>query len=487
VERRPQVPPTAGTDGSERGRKGPGGFAVFLAVMALLIGAIVLVRGGPKASSATAHRGGASAGASGTAASSPTASVAAGQPGNPIKHVIFIVKENRSFDNYFGKYPGADGATTGVAFNGTKVPLTRAPDVISHDLCHDFLSGLVAIDGGKMDGFDKICFSQLGSFTQYSRDQLPAYWQYADRFVLADHFFTSMFGPTFPEHLYTVAAQSDQIVGNKKNFNGPHSYCDDPAEHVPRFRDGLTPSQIAGIMATENNIDKPGVSSWNIAKFWETIRSCINIKVLPDELQQAGVSWKYYEEPDHWMNALQAIQHVWFGPMRANVQSQDVFLSDLKKGTLPSVSWLIPPEPFNEHPGGPSVCVGENWTVQQLNAVQQSRYWKNTVVVLVWDDFGGFYDHVAPPRPDIMGLGPRTPALIISPWTVRGGNPNGGSIDHTTYEFSSVLRFMELLNHVPAMTQRDAMANPLLGALNFSQKPNLKKLILPMQDCSQFH
>jgi phospholipase C len=119
-----------------------------------------------------------------------------------------------------------------------------------------------------------------------------------------------------------------------------------------------------------------------------------------------------------------------------------------------------------------------------MNALMRSPYWKDTVVVIVWDDFGGFYDHIAPPVLDIMGLGPRTPALIISPWTRRGSNPDGGSIDHTTYEFSSVLRFIEDLVGVKPMTERDGQADPLTGALDFSQPPRMEKLILPYRsDC----
>jgi phospholipase C len=490
-----QTPPPARPPRAPRRSVG-GGFAVFVAVMVLVIGAIVWIRAGastassPGASSSSSGSGGPTSGGTGsTGGGSPTASAssttAPGQPGNPIKHVIFIVKENRSFDNYFGKYPGADGATTAKLSNGQTITLGKAHNVVAHDICHDFISGLKAEDGGKMDGFDRICYADKGSFTQYSRDQLPAYWDYADRFVLADHYFTSMYGPTFPEHLYAVAAQDDNIVGNKSVLGGPHSYCDDPAEMVPKFKDGLTNDEISKIMYAEQHIDEdiPNMT-YRITRYWMSIKSCFDIKVLPDELHAAGVSWKYYETPDHWMNALQAIRHIWFGPLRREVQSQDNFLSDLKNGTLPTISWLIPPEPYNEHPGGPSVCAGENWTIEQMNALMNSQYWKNSVVVMQWDDFGGFYDHVAPPRPDFMGLGPRTPALIISPWTRHGSNPQGGYIDHTTYESASVLHFMELLAHVPTMTQRDAKANPLLGAFDFNHPPNLSKMILPELNCS---
>jgi len=182
---------------------------------------------------------------------------------------------------------------------------------------------------------------------------------------------------------------------------------------------------------------------------------------------------------------LQSVRHVRYGPMWKKVQDPSRFMTDLKGGHLPQVSWLIPPEPYNEHPGlGVSVCAGENWTVQQLNAIQQSPYWPHTLVVLIWDDFGGFYDHVAPPQYDIMGLGPRTPALIISPWTRAGSNADGGSIDHTLYEASSVLRFIENRWDLTPMTSRDARADPLAGALDFSQPPRLDPLILhERHDC----
>jgi len=111
--------------------------------------------------------------------------------------------------------------------------------------------------------------------------------------------------------------------------------------------------------------------------------------------------------------------------------------------------------------------------VQYLNAIFDSKAWRSTAVVIVWDDFGGFYDHVVPPHYDVMGLGPRTPALIISPYTLAGDNPDGGSIDPTVYEFSSVLRFIEDLHGLNPMTDRDAQASPLAGAFDFTQPPRL--------------
>src|SRR5262245_58844312 len=172
----------------------------------------------------------------------------AGEPTtkSPIKHVVFIVKENRTFNNYFATYPGAVGSTTGPTLKcngnthtcrpGPTVQLKKAQDVQPHDITHAFNSGMYSVDGGKMDGFSIIGGgSDLSGYVYFDRTGIPNYWAYADRFVLADHFFTSMYGPTFPEHLYTVAAQADGVVDNKSTADHPGSYCSDPTEYTPHF------------------------------------------------------------------------------------------------------------------------------------------------------------------------------------------------------------------------------------------------------------
>ncbi|MEO8292999.1 MAG: alkaline phosphatase family protein [Actinomycetota bacterium] len=427
----------------------------------------------------------------------PSASAGTVVPGkNPIKHVIFLVKENRTFDTYFGQYPGAEGTTVGKTLKCTEAggcvpgpdyPLKPAPYIQPHDITHGFASGLYSINGGQMNGFNIIGEGDdMSGYVQHSRKTLPNYWAYADRFVLADHFFTSMYGPTFPEHLYTVAAQSNGVVDNKTNADTPGSYCDDPQEYTKKFPNHLSKKDVRDIMQLEDHItDQIPDQLYRIAQYWQDTRTCFDIKVLPDELEAAAVSWTYYGLPDQWMNGLQSIDHVRFGPMWKNVQDPDQILQDLKTGDLPAVSWLIPPEgSANEHPGsGTNVCDGENWTVERVNAVMQSKYWKSTAIVIVWDDFGGFYDHVVPPHYDVMGLGPRTPSLIISPYSRTGDNPDGGSIDSTVYEFSSVLRFIEDLHGLDPMTERDAQADPLSGAFDFTAEPNMDTLILKPRDC----
>ncbi|MEX0983846.1 MAG: alkaline phosphatase family protein [Actinomycetota bacterium] len=418
---------------------------------------------------------------------------------NPIEHVVFLIKENRTFDHYYGQYPGAEGTTVGKVMErdeagdwvstGKEIPLKVAPYIQPHDITHGFSSGLYSINGGEMDGYNIIGEGDdLSGYVQHSRDTIPNYWALADRFTLADQFFTSMYGPTFPEHLYTVAAQSNGVVDNKTNADTEGSYCDDPQEFTKRFPfEDLSGDDLSRIMDLEDRItDDPIPDNLiRIAQYWEDTRTCFDIPVLPDRLQKAGVSWKYYGKADQWMNGLQAIDHIWNGPMRRFIQDPETILTDLASGDLPAVSWLVPPEGnANEHPGsGTNVCEGENWTVEYLNAIFTSDAWATTVVVVVWDDFGGFYDHVPPPHLDVMGLGPRTPGLIISPYSKVGENPDGGSIDSTVYEFSSVLAFIEQLYDLKPLTERDANADPLSGALDFSQEPRLDVPELLERDC----
>ncbi|MFM8944267.1 MAG: phospholipase C [Actinomycetota bacterium] len=424
---------------------------------------------------------------------------------SPIEHVVFIVKENRSFNHYFGTYPGATGATEGGTITCTEdgcepgpvVPLTRSPDIQPHDLTHCFRCGLVAINDGQMNGFNQmngviptseekapLYGHDMTGYSYFDRSGLPNYWAYADRFVLADHFFTPMYGPTLPEHLYAVAAQSNLIVDNKSTVDTPGSYCGDDTEYATRF----DPDEIRGeeerILKLEREINANGSNSWDIGDYWGKVRLCFDIPVLPDQLEAAGISWGYYAAENAWMNALQMIRHVYEGPMWEKVHDPSTFVGDVEAGQMPQVSWIIPPESYNEHPGGgKSACAGENWTVHQINTIMESPYWASTAIVVVWDDFGGFYDPVPPPQADIMGLGPRTPALIISPYTKAGSNPDGGSIDGTVYEFSSVLAFIEQNFGLEPMTERDANANPLLGAFDF-ESPNFDPLILDLrQDC----
>jgi phospholipase C len=411
-----------------------------------------------------------------SSSASPTPSPSIPPEKDRIKHVIFIVKENRTFDNYFARYPGADGTRTGKLSNGETVELTKAVDVFEPDLGHGFFDGLISINGGKMDQFDQVKNgASMNGYSSFTRKGIPNYWAYADEFALADHTFSSMYGPTFPSHLYTVGAQAARVTGNKLQVEEPGGYCDDVTETVYRFVK-LSRKEKRSVMRSEEDVDLGTVGN-----FWEEVRACFDFEVLPDQLIDKDIPWMYYADTPSWMNALLAIDHIrnskyW----DTNVRPPDTLLRDIRRGRLRNVNWVVPPPFANEHPGGTSVCAGENWTVEHLNALMHSKYWKNTVVFLTYDDFGGFYDHVAPPHLDVMGLGPRVPMLIVSPWT------KPGYIDHSTYEFSSVLRFIEETFDLSCMTARDCGSNDMMDAFDFAAEtsPRDRKLILEPRDCT---
>jgi phospholipase C len=443
--------------------------SMLVLLLLVLVSGRAMLRGEePDASTAQPHGDPEAAGA-------PSAPGEESEP-QPIKHIVFIVKENRTFDNYFARYPGANGATEGETSDGRTVQLAEATDVLEPDLGHAFLDGVKSINGGAMNGFDLVTNGEsLNGYSSFTRGGIPNYWTYADNFVLGDNMFTSMYGPTFPEHLYTVAAQSGRVIGNKDQTSQEGGYCDDPGETVFRFED-MSDKQRAEVMRAEEDSDAD-----TIVQYWEHVRACFNFKVIMDELDEEGISWHYYADEGSWMNAMLAIKHMRFSPhWGTDITQEEDFPKDIRKEHLARVSWVVPGPGLNEHPGGPSVCVGENWTVSMVNMIMRSKYWNDTAIFLVWDDFGGFYDHVPPPHYDIMGLGPRTPLLIISPWAKQG------YIDSTEYEFSSVLKFIEMVNDLPCMTERDCQANDMMSAFDFNQAvdPQDRKLILEERDCT---
>ena len=399
------------------------------------------------------------------AAGSDDATVAAAR--SKIDHVVFLIKENRTFDTLFGRFPGADGATSGTNCDGETVPLGPAPDRVP-DYGHSFTDGITAVDGGKMD-----CF-EAGGYVQYRQEDIPNYWALASRYVLADRFFSSVYGPTGIEHLWTFAAQSDRFVDHERpgQFGtGQREFCDDPYETAFSFQQ-LTPEEKRAAFRLE---EQGATGAKEIRRYFEVRWPCTDVRVLPDLLEAAGISWKEYRGDNQWVQPLRMVRHVRFSPMYENVVDVSRFVEDIRTGTLPAVSWVTPSFGLSEHPPA-SLCAGENWTVSVLDELMRSPYWDSTAVIVTWDDFGGFYDHVAPPHVDLYGLGPRVPAIIISPWARQG------YVDHTTYEFASVLRFIETVFGLPSLTQRDGTAEDMLGAFDFAQTPG-PPLLLEQRAC----
>ena len=395
-----------------------------------------------------------------------------------ITKIVFLVKENRTFDTLFGLYPGADGATAGKLCDGTTVPLAQGHDN-SPGAKHSFLTGIQVIDGGKMDCFDQTEGAQGGiPYIQYHGDQIPNYWAYAKHFTLGDRFFSSAYGPTFVEHFWIVAASTNRYLSNEHGYQAGDDqirggYCDDPTERMDSFP-LMTPAQTKTVYGLEQRADISTIESDWIIQRWP----CHDIKVVPDLLHNAGISWKYYLEQRPIWDVMGTIPHIRYGPMWNDIVGNESFVSDLQAGKMPDVSWLLPPITLSDHPDYGTLCNGENWTVNTVNAIMQSPEWAHTAIFLTWDDYGGFYDHVPPPHEDIYGYGPRVPLLLISPYARQG------HIFHETSDFSSVLRFIEEMHGLQSLGRRDATANDLLDAFDFRQKP-IPPLVLNPRDCSQ--
>jgi phospholipase C len=376
---------------------------------------------------------------------------------NPIKHVVFIVKENRSFDSYFGTFPGANGATQGTLSNGVVIDLQDMPDQPPHDADHAWYSAIEALDNGKMDRFDLDPLANvdgdLMAYSQLTESGIPNYFAYARNFVLSDNMFSSLHGPSLPNHLFIIAATSDRVISTPLTGSENWSWgCD-----------GNNPNMRVQVLQPNGGIT--------------TEFPCFDFLTLADVLDDSGVSWKYYApiegERGYQYSAMTEIKHIRYGNDWNNVVRDSDFVRDAAAGHLPAVSWVVSPGYADEHPPNPT-CYGENWTVQQINAIMQGPDWPSTAIFVTWDDFGGLYDHVVPPDVDDFGLGMRVPLLIISPYA------KSGYIAHNNvYEFSSVLRFIEETFGLPNLGNRDATANDMMDSFNFSQKQNPPLILSP--------
>lgn len=388
----------------------------------------------------------------------------------PIQHIVFIIKENRTFDNYFGLFPGANGTTTGKALiNGqqTTVPLTALADS-TQNLCHAWNCAHQAYDSGQMDGFNvanpKYCTTFPNPcYTESQQSLIPNYWSLAQHFVLNDNAYSSTMAPSDPNHLFTVAAASgptvDKSVIDNAKYNG-------------------SVSKDWGCDATPGTI--------NTLKDGSTVFPCFTYLSLPDELTQAGVSWKFYAPTQgssgYSWNTVDAFSSI----RNTALWSQDVvpwnqIITDAQNNALPSVSWVTFPVTYSEHPQASS-CVGENKTVSIVNAIEKSGDWSNTAIFLTWDDWGGFYDHVTPPQVDGVGLGFRVPFLVISPYAKATDNSANTHISHDQIEFSSVLKFVEEDFSLNSLGQRDLTAGSVDGMFDFSTVSNTS-LILQTRTC----
>ena len=459
-----------------------------------------------------------------------------------IHHIVIIMQENRSFDEYFGTFPGADGLRRDR--NGrflACIPIGSAPKPCVrpyHDTANDNAGGQhlseqadESIDGGKMDGFARVAAETergcLWGFNDskcvatgpmdvmgyHDGGDIPNYWTYARTFVLQDHMFAPVNSWSLPVHYFQVSAWSARCPSPAPDATPlPGSDPDeDPAFRVdpmscrndPRLDFGppskrktpLPPPDIA--KAEENTAPAFAVAAWTDLTYL---------------LDKHHVSWRYYvadRTPTKCATRAQVIEcmkaqkdhrttpWIWnpllfFSDVRengsvSNTQPLANFFADAKAGSLPAVAWVTPSALDSEHPPA-LVSAGQSYVTRVVNAVMRSPDWSSTAIFLTWDDWGGFYDHVAPPHVDRNGYGMRVPALVISPYAKRG------YIDRQTFSFDAYLRFIEddFLGGARLDPKTDGRpdrrpdvreTNPKLGDLirdfDFTQAPR-SALILPI-------
>jgi phospholipase C len=343
----------------------------------------------------------------------------------PIQHVVVIMMENHTFDNFFGKFPGVDG----------DAKLTHETNPLPSDYNHGSASAYAAINGGKMNGFEK------HAYYQYSGNDIPTYWTYAKQFGLSDRFFTSYATSSTPNHLAMIAAQTG----------------------------GLFETTVQNGCSSQKNDLAHSRGMISASTYWSY--PCYNIPTVPGLLTNAGLSWKYYADVPIW-EAPNMVQSIANSP---NNLQPGQFVNDVKTHKMANVSWLTPTGNYTDHPPA-KVEPAENFVSQEINAVMNSEYWNSSAIFLTWDDWGGLYDHVVPPQVDKLGLGMRVPLIVISPYAKKG------YISHQVGEFSSFAKFIEKNWGLHNLGHRDALSSisDLMDFFNFGQQPRPKLIVNPV-------
>lgn len=394
-----------------------------------------------------------------------------------IDHVVIVVQENRSVDNLFQGFPGADTQSYGFNKQGDKIALQPVGLEAPFDFEHDSSTFLSACNGRgsypgtncRMDGFDAgrwtcgqpghpKCPNANPPYSFVPQAETKPYFFIGEHYVFADEMFPSNFdSSSFVSHQYIIAAQAASTV----NFPvGPWG-CEGGSSRIQT----VTQQRAIG----------------------PNVEPCFNYETLGDELDSAGVSWRYYTaeignlSSGVW-SAYQAVRHIYTGPdWNANVVTpQTRFFSDVSNGRLPAVSWVTPTCQNSDHPscGGNT---GPDWVGSLVNAIGQSPYWNSTVIFIFWDDYGGWFDHVPPQLVDYDGLGIRVPLMIVSAYAKQG------CVSHVRYEHGSILKFVEDQWSLPRLSASDRRANPIEGkCFAFSQPPRAFNLIPVSHDKAYF-
>jgi phospholipase C len=410
-------------------------------------------------------------GCGGTAASVP--------PNSPvIQHVVVIFQENRTPDNLFQDSKliaaGADIASSGDT-QGQTVPLTPIALANDYDLDHSHKAFESMYDGGKMDGAGQIlvtcatgaqnCPPPNAQFMYVNPSDVQPYFQLAEQYTFADRMFQTNQGPSFPAHQFIISGTSAPTATSNLFAS-----------------ENLAGGLIAGCIATPGTtvalIDPSGAESMHQYP-------CYDHPTLTDLLDNKSISWRYYAPSagSIWTGP-DAIQHMCM-PQTQNGQfvctgaawnnviiPQTQVLTDIANNQLAAVSWVIPDGRASDH-ANDNDGSGPSWVASIVNAIGQSSYWPNTAIIITWDDWGGWYDHVAPPQVLVncaqwgcgYVYGFRVPLIVVSPYALAA------HVTHTPHDFGSILKFIEETFDLPSLGYADAYADDLSDCFNFNQTP----------------
>jgi phospholipase C len=407
--------------------------------------------------------------------SSPSGIGTGGGSSGKIEHVVVIFQENRTPDNLFQDSVlisrGADMAQSGLNSKGQTISLASGPLAAVYDLGHSHNAFVTAYDHGKMDGADKIgvacgqgapnCPPPNPAFAYVNPSDVAPYFQMAEKYTFADRMFQTNQGPSFPAHQFIISGTSAPALGSTlfaaENPGG-----------------AIHPDSNAGCIAppseTVRLIDPTGRES-------QTMYPCFEHPTLPDSLAAKGISWRYYTPSagSIWTGP-NAIQHLCVPDPTATtctgadwvngvVLNEKAVLTDIANGQLAGVTWVIPSGQESDHPlttdgSGPS------WVASVVNAVGNSAFWPNTAIFITWDDWGGWYDHVPPPKIiNSYEYGFRVPLIVVSPYAKQA------YISHTAHDFGSILKFIEKQFNLPSLGYADAQADDLSDCFDFTQTP----------------
>lgn len=393
-----------------------------------------------------------------------------------IQHVVLIVQENRSFNNFFATFPGADGTTKGK-MGHKRIRLTEADLAEKCDFGHSRKGFLADYDGGKMDGFyleggSKNCPGKAGTKPyQYVKPaQLRPIWNMAKQYVLADHMFQTQGSGSFTAHQDLIrggTTYDDALTESLVDFPTAAPWgCDAAA--------GTKTSYLlwtgSAIEVHDNKGPFPCTDKFpSSGGYYLTLRDLLDAK---------SVSWKYYTPllagaGSEW-NAFDMISPVRYGPeWKSNIITPPTkIFKDITNGALADVSWVIPDTANSDHPNPALKDTGPSWVASVVNAIGESSYWPSTAIIIVWDDWGGFYDQEPPPFFDHWGgLGFRVPAIIVSPYAREAVPSKPGYISHTQYEFGSIIKFIEDTWDLGRLNTTDKRAKSIGDSFDFSQPP----------------